>query len=84
MGEAVVALRKHVGETQQKFATRLDMSISALQNYEQDRTPEPKQLVSFLVIAKALQRDDLASVFRKAFLDQLGLRNAGTLIQIIK
>lgn len=84
VNEAVVALRKHTNETQQKFATRLDMSISALQNYQQDRIPEPRQLLTFLRAAKAVKRDDLARIFRAAFLDYLGVRDLSALFEIMK
>lgn len=81
---AVVTLRAHMGETQQEFATRIGISISALSNYERHRTPEPKQLVAFLLCAKVVGREDLVKVFRQVFLDELGLQNPRTLYHIIK
>jgi transcriptional regulator with XRE-family HTH domain len=81
VNEAVLALRKHANETQQRFATRLDMSISSLQNYEQDRIPEPRQLLAFLLAAEGEERDDLAEVFRLALIGRLGLPDPSTLFQ---
>lgn len=72
VNKAVRALRKHVKKTQQVFATELGMSISALQNYEQNRTPEPKQLMAFQRAARDAGRDDLANVFQEAFRKALG------------
>src|SRR5262245_5773331 len=48
------------------------MSISSLQNYEQDRMPQPKQLLAFFRAARAAGREDLAQVFLKALVETLG------------
>jgi transcriptional regulator with XRE-family HTH domain len=73
VNKAVVALRKHLKQTQQRFATSLDMSISALQNYEQTRIPEAKQLLKFHRAAHEAGRDDLARVFLGAAEEALSL-----------
>ena len=73
VNQAVRALRKHVRKTQQIFATELGMSISALNNYERLRTPEPKQLIALQFAAHEAGRDDLAYVFSKAAGESLGL-----------
>jgi transcriptional regulator with XRE-family HTH domain len=73
VNKAVVALRKHLKQTQQRFATDLDMSISALQNYEQSRIPEAKQLLRFQRAAHVAGRYDLARVFQGAAEGALGL-----------
>jgi transcriptional regulator with XRE-family HTH domain len=70
--EAVRALREQRRETQQVFATRLGMSISTLQNYEQDRMPETKQLFVLEREAVNANRLDLATVFRAALVEKLG------------
>jgi transcriptional regulator with XRE-family HTH domain len=72
VNEAVRALRKHVGKTQQIFATELGISISSLNNYERKRTPEPKQLFRFERAAIDSGRGDLAEVFRDALVKSLG------------
>jgi transcriptional regulator with XRE-family HTH domain len=63
INEAVRALRKHVGKTQQIFATELGISISSLNNYERQRCPEPKQLFAFSDAAWKAGRADLANIF---------------------
>ena len=73
VNKAVVALRNHLKQTQQRFATDLDMSISALQNYEQNRMPEAKQLLRFQRAAHEAGRDDLARIFLTAAEETLGV-----------
>jgi transcriptional regulator with XRE-family HTH domain len=65
--EAIKALRKHMGKSQQAFATELGMSISALSNYERNRTPDLKQLLMFKGAAYQALRFDLADVFDAAY-----------------
>jgi hypothetical protein len=72
VSQAVRALRKHVGKTQQVWATELGMSIRALFTYEHGKIPEPKQLVAFASAASAAGRDDLWRLFMKATAEQLG------------
>jgi transcriptional regulator with XRE-family HTH domain len=72
VNEAVRALRKHVGKTQQIFATELGIAISSLNNYERQRTPEPKQLFAFSRVARDAGRDDLAEIFFRAAKEALG------------
>ena len=73
VNQAVVALRKHVKQSQQIFATRLGMSISTLQNHEQDTRPEPKQLLAFQREAEASGRSDLAARFQHELVLSLAL-----------
>ena len=72
VNKAVVALRNHLKQTQQRFATDLDMSISALQNYEQNRMPEAKQLLRFQRAAQEAGRYDLVRIFLAAVQETLG------------
>ena len=72
VNEAVLALRKHVRKTQQVFATELKMSIASLQNYEQDRMPQPKQLWAFARAARAAGREDLSEIFMQAVREAFG------------
>jgi transcriptional regulator with XRE-family HTH domain len=73
INQAVRALRRHVKKTQQIFATELGISISALNNYERKRIPEPKQLLTFERAAIDAGRHDLAKVFEAALREALGL-----------
>lgn len=77
VNEAVRALRKHAGKTQQVFATELGISISSLNNYERERIPEPKQLFLFGGAAHRAGRSDLAFVFNKTALEALGAWRGG-------
>jgi DNA-binding XRE family transcriptional regulator len=72
VNQAVRALRKHVGKTQQIFATELGISISSLNNYERQRTPEPKQLFAFEHAARDVGRHDLARIFSREAREALG------------
>jgi transcriptional regulator with XRE-family HTH domain len=80
VNEAVYALRKHVGKTQQIFATELGISISSLNNYERQRGPEPKQLFRFERAAIDAGRLDLAQIFRAALEKSLGVEHGETAI----
>jgi transcriptional regulator with XRE-family HTH domain len=71
--QAVRALREHVDQTQQVFATELGMSISSLSNYERNRIPEPKQLLTFARRAEEAKRLDLAICFFRAASEALGI-----------
>jgi hypothetical protein len=75
--EAVVALRKHLKQTQQQFAWTMGLSISGLQNYEKNRTPETKQLMAFRRAADNAGRADLAAVFRLSLADSSRLGPVG-------
>jgi transcriptional regulator with XRE-family HTH domain len=68
----VRALRKHLGKTQQIFATALGISISGLNNYERHRIPEPKQLFMFERAARQAGRQDLAGIFSESAAQALG------------
>jgi transcriptional regulator with XRE-family HTH domain len=73
VNEAVAALRQHARQSQQLFATRLGMSIATLQNYEKNRTPEPKQLLALQREAQATGRSDLQKVFERELASSLAL-----------
>jgi hypothetical protein len=66
VNQAVAALRQHVHQSQQIFATRMALSISALQKHEQTTQPDPKQLLIYQREAERVGRDDLARIFRNA------------------
>jgi transcriptional regulator with XRE-family HTH domain len=65
--EAVKALRGHLNESQQAFATRLGLSIRAVANYEKDRTPSGLALERLMRAAHESNREDLTDVFRAAY-----------------
>jgi transcriptional regulator with XRE-family HTH domain len=78
VNDAIRELRKHVGKTQQIFATELGISISSLSNYEREREPEPKQLFRFERAAADAGRSDLSMVFRDALEKSLGVEHGET------
>jgi transcriptional regulator with XRE-family HTH domain len=59
----ILRLRLLSGESQQFFGARLRISTRALQQYEQGKTPEPKQLVAFAAYAAAIGEDKLVQPF---------------------
>lgn len=69
---AVRKLRAHLGDSQQAFATRLSLSISAIANYERDRNPTGRPLLQFMELAYKSDRPDLAEIFRAAAAAELG------------
>ncbi len=70
--KAIRELRTHVGASQQAFSTSCGLSITALQNYEKDRVPEPKQLLALIARAEAEKRRDIADVLRRELRSTLG------------
>ena len=72
--EAVRQLRQHLGESLQAFATRLDLSIRAVANYEKDRAPTGKALAALAHAAADAGRHDLAYEFMRALATELNLR----------
>lgn len=64
--EAVRKLRRHLGESQQAFATRLGLSIRAVANYEKDREPRGRAAAALGRAAVEAGREDLAAIFRKS------------------
>ena len=71
---AVRALRSVLGDTLQKFAGRLGLSISAITNYEGGRTPTGRALVALARVAEEANRPDLAAVFDQTLKKELGLK----------
>jgi transcriptional regulator with XRE-family HTH domain len=70
--QAVRSLREKLGDTQQQFATRLNMAISTVVRYELTRAPQGEVLVKFMNLAAGNGADELAEVFRGALSEQLG------------
>ena len=73
LNDAVRELRRHTGDSQQAFATRLGLSISAIANYERNRAPTGRSLAQLQRLAKEVRREDLWNIFRNALNDELGL-----------
>jgi transcriptional regulator with XRE-family HTH domain len=69
--EAIQELRRLSGKSQQFFATELNMSIRALQKYERGKTPEPLQLIAFIIEAQRVGRTDLEEVLGSAFAEMV-------------
>ena len=70
---AVRDLRAQYGETQQRFADRLKISLRALANYEADREPTGRALYQLSRAAREIGRIDLADAFSDALAQELGL-----------
>jgi transcriptional regulator with XRE-family HTH domain len=83
VNQAVRALRKHMGKTQQAFATATGISISALNNYERQRRPELKRLHVFHWFAQQAEREDLRKVFLKAIADKVGEPYVGPAMKLL-
>jgi transcriptional regulator with XRE-family HTH domain len=64
INQAVRDLRKRLDLSQQAFATRLGLSISAIQNYEKERKPDARALYALMMHAQRSGRPDLENVFR--------------------
>jgi transcriptional regulator with XRE-family HTH domain len=74
--QAIRALRKHIGESQQAFSNRLGMSMSAIVKYEagKGRSPEASSLVALAHVALEVGRSDVAQIFADQLIWQLGLK----------
>jgi transcriptional regulator with XRE-family HTH domain len=71
--QAVRELRKAYGEAQQAFATRLEMSMASIANYEAgSRVPDGASAVKLARAAAAKSRMDLQRVFDAIIHDAMG------------
>jgi len=73
LSEAVRELRKHLGESQQAFSNRLGLSIATIVKYEAGREPTGKALAQLAHAAGEAGRHDLAYLFARALVRELGL-----------
>lgn len=80
--QAVKNLREHFGESQQAFATRLGLSIRAIANYESDRAPTGRALMSLAQAADTAGRDDLANVFLAHLARELGIHTGAGKLRV--
>ena len=69
--EAIRELRRVSGLNQQYLATELKMSTRALSQYENGKTPEPKQLLALYACAHRKKRTDLCQIFADALTKEL-------------
>ena len=78
--QAVRALRAELGDSQQAFATRLNVSIRAIVNYEKGRLPAPEVLASFAHLASEHDLFLLCRVFWEGLPNQLQWRPKNLLL----
>jgi transcriptional regulator with XRE-family HTH domain len=69
--QAVRDLRAFTGDTQQRFGHRLAVSLRAIANYEQGRTPNAPVLYRLGKVARQVGRPDLAELFSRALSEEL-------------
>jgi transcriptional regulator with XRE-family HTH domain len=60
-----------LGDTQQALATRLDLSVRAVANYEKGRRPTLAVLFTLTMIASSTNNSDLADVFKDVYAEQV-------------
>jgi transcriptional regulator with XRE-family HTH domain len=63
---AVQRLRYHFGETQPKFAARLNIAVVTLARWETARPPRGKALAKLLALAQSEDLKDCAEIFQQA------------------
>ena len=64
--EVVKQLRLRLGDTQQRFANRLNLAISTVVRYESTRPPKGKALSQLYQLAVDSDLWDVAFMFRRA------------------
>jgi transcriptional regulator with XRE-family HTH domain len=74
--KAVRDLRVKLEDTQQQFATRMNMAISTVVRYELSRPPRGKVLAQLERMAMEHGFDEEAAVFRRALRQELGITMA--------
>jgi transcriptional regulator with XRE-family HTH domain len=84
VNKAVRDLRKHTGLSQQRFSTLLGLSISALQNYENDQKPEPRALLRFWALARDGGFRDLEDTFTRSAMVALSMPGWTVTLEIKK
>lgn len=70
--EVVKQLRLRLGDTQQRFANRLNLAISTVVRYESTRPPKGKALSQLYQLAVDSDLWDVAFMFRRAVEADLG------------
>lgn len=70
--EAVIALRKHMGLTQQRFAVEILLtSITTIARWETGRPPRGEMLLKLSSAAEKQRRPDLSATFFSFFMDDV-------------
>jgi transcriptional regulator with XRE-family HTH domain len=83
--DVVKTLRLRLGDTQQRFATRLGLAIATVVRYETTRPPHGEALSRLYRLAVDNQLHDVAGMFRQALLAELGeSSDTFTAIRILK
>lgn len=83
LSQAVIELRTTLGETQQAFAGRLGVAIATIARYETVRPPSGKALAQLQSLAAKEGRREIAEVFRRALVFELGQTADGRLGEVI-
>lgn len=76
VADTIRSLRNYLGDSQQAFATRLGLSISAIANYEATiprRLPEPKSLAALALLARSYGQPLVECIFLQELARQLGV-----------
>jgi transcriptional regulator with XRE-family HTH domain len=77
--EAVVALRRHFGMTQQQLATEMNVGVMTISRWETSRVPTGFSLFRLLSLARNYNLSEIASVFEDAWskeTNRIFVRNA--------
>lgn len=72
VSHAARSLRHVIGDTQQQFANRLQLSISSVVRYEAGSVPEPHILMRLIGEAHKHSLTDLADVLQGSLTQQIG------------
>src|SRR5215813_2916338 len=72
---AARTLRGRLKMSQQAMATRLNLSMAALRNYESGATesPDPRPLYAYMMEAEKSEEKELAATFRHALYESLNM-----------
>lgn len=74
VSQALIELRKLIGETQQQFANRLGTAITTIARYETTRPPRGRVLVRLEQIARSKGHKKCARAFRSALEKEFGVQ----------
>jgi transcriptional regulator with XRE-family HTH domain len=72
ISEAVISLRKALGDTQQQFAQRIKTSITTIARWETNRPPSGHVLRVLSRFAHDAGLKEFAEIFGKAYVDESG------------
>ena len=72
LSNAVIQLRRSLGDTQQQFAMRLGLAMTTIARYETSRQPQGDVLLQFARVAEDNGYSKLAQIFRRAMAEEAG------------